>query len=428
MQFAVGNIFINDLQFGPRTEVKEKTLFVNREELSELLLQDEHLQSVTIEIAHPGDSIRIMPVKDVIEPRVKPEQAGGIFPGLISKMFPAGVGLTHVLKGVSVVTTGKIVGYQEGIIDMQGPGAELTPFSQLHNLVIVAEPIAGITPHQHEAALRKMGLKAASYLGEAARSLTPDETFTYELLPVHEYHRRYPDLPKIAYVYMLQSQGLLHDTYYYGVDVKNMVPTYMHPTEVMDGAIVSGNCVSACDKNTTYHHLNNPVIHDLLRRHGKELCFVGCVITNENVTLLDKQRSSDLTAKLVEMLGVDGVIISEEGFGNPDTDLIMNCTKIEQKGIKTVLITDEYAGQDGTSQSLADGSPLADAIVSGGNANALITLPPMEKIIGNIDPVEVIAGGFKGNRNPDGSITVELQAIIGATNELGFNRLTAREY
>lgn len=428
MHLKVGNIFIKDLQFGPRTEIKNQTLFVNKEELTELLLADEHLASVELEITHPGESARIMPVKDVIEPRVKPEQDGGIFPGMASKMFTAGSGLTHVLKGVSVVTTGKIVGYQEGIIDMSGPGAELCPFSKLHNLVVVAQPVTGITPYQHEAALRLMGLKAANYLGEAGRNVTPNEIFSHEILSLHGYHTNYPDLPKVAYVYMLQSQGLLHDTYFYGVDVKNMVPTLMHPTEIMDGAIVSGNCVSACDKNTTYHHLNNPVIHDLLARHGKDLCFVGCVVTNENVTLLDKQRSSDLTAKLVEFLGVDGVIITEEGFGNPDTDLIMNCTKIEGKGIKTVLITDEFAGQDGTSQSLADGSPLANAIISGGNANALITLPAMAKVIGNVQPVEVIAGGFKGSRKADGSITVELQAIIGATNELGFNKLTAREY
>ena len=50
---------------------------------------------------------------------------------------------------------------------------------------------------------------------------------------------------------MLQSQGLLHDTYFYGVDVKTSFQPLIHPTEVMDGAIVSGNCVSACDKNTT---------------------------------------------------------------------------------------------------------------------------------------------------------------------------------
>ena len=60
---------------------------------------------------------------------------------------------------------------------------------------------------------------------------------------------------------MLQTQGLLHDTYVYGVDAKKTISTFIYPTEVMDGAIVSGNCVSACDKNTTYHHLNNPVLH-----------------------------------------------------------------------------------------------------------------------------------------------------------------------
>ena len=71
---------------------------------------------------------------------------------------------------------------------------------------------------------------------------------------------------------------------------------------------------------------------------------------------------------------------------------------------------------------------LANAVVSTGNANALITLPPLERVIGNQDVADVIAGGFKGNKREDGTITVELQAIIGATNELGFNKLTAREY
>ncbi len=149
--------------------------------------------------------------------------------------------------------------------------------------------------------------------------------------------KKYPDLPKVGYVQMLQTQGLLHDTYVYGVDAKQIVPTIMYPTEIMDGAIVSGNCVSACDKNTTYHQMNNPVIHDLLAVHGKELNFVGVIITNENVYLADKERSSNWTAKLAEYLGLDGVIISQEGFGNPDTDLIMNCKKIETKKISKQL-------------------------------------------------------------------------------------------
>ena len=32
-----------------------------------------------------------------------------------------------------------------------------------------------------------------------------------------------------------------------------------------------------------------------------------------------------------------GFVISEEGFGNPDADLIMNCRKAEQAGIRTAL-------------------------------------------------------------------------------------------
>jgi len=88
----------------------------------------------------------------------------------------------------------------------------------------------------------------------------PDEVKVYETLPLFESVKKYPDLPRVGYVYQLQSQGLLHDTYVYGVDAKRILPTFMYPTEPMDGAIVSGNCVSACDKNPTYVHQNNPIM------------------------------------------------------------------------------------------------------------------------------------------------------------------------
>ncbi|KPU27070.1 beta-aspartyl peptidase [Caloranaerobacter sp. TR13] len=428
MRLELGNIYIKDVQFGNETKVENGVLYVNKEELISILSEDEHLKSIDVELARPGESVRIMPVKDVIEPRVKVEGKGGIFPGILSKVETVGSGRTNVLKGAAVVTTGKIVGFQEGIIDMTGPGAEYTPFSKLNNVVLVCEPVDGLKQHEHEKAVRMAGLKAAEYLGKAAKNVQPDDVETYEFLPLLKSIEKYPELPKVAYVLMLQSQGLLHDTYVYGVDAKQILPTLISPTELMDGAIISGNCVSACDKNTTYHHLNNPIIRDLYNKHGKELNFVGVIITNENVYLADKERSSNWTAKLAEYLGVDGVIISQEGFGNPDTDLIMNCKKIEQKGIKTVIVTDEYAGRDGASQSLADADPLANAVVTGGNANEVIELPPMDKVIGHIEPANKIAGGFDGSLKEDGSIVVELQAITGATNELGFNKLTAKGY
>jgi glycine reductase len=293
---------------------------------------------------------------------------------------------------------------------------------------LVIEPADGLNQYEYEAAARAAGLKIATYFGELGKNVEPDNVEVFETKPVFEQAAEYPELPKVGYVYMLQTQGLLHDTYVYGVDAKKIVPTILYPTEVMDGAILSGNCVSACDKNTTYHHMNNPIIKNLYAKHGKEINFMGVIITNENVFLADKERSSNWTAKFTKFLGLDGVVVSQEGFGNPDTDLIMNCKKIEAEGVKTVIVTDEYAGRDGSSQSLADADPAADAVVTGGNANEVIVLPPMDKIIGMLDYTDRIAGGFDGSLREDGSIEAEIQVITGATNELGFNKMTARTF
>jgi len=426
LKLEVGYIKIRDIKLADEAKVKDGVLYVNAKELEALVLEDEHLEAVCFDVAKPGESIRITPVKDVIEPRAKVEGPGDVFPGIITKMSTVGSGKTHVLRGAAVVTVGKIVGFQEGIVDMTGVGADYTPFSQTNNLVVDFTPKDNLTAHEYEAAIRKAGLKIAYELGKLGIDVTPDETKIYDFPSIIEATKLYPDLPRVGYVQMLQSQGLLHDTYVYGVDMKQSLTTMLSPTEIMDGAILSGNCVSACDKNTTYHHQNNPVIEDLFEEHGKTLNFVAMIITNENVYLADKQRSSDWTAKLVDYLDLDGVIISQEGFGNPDTDLIMNCKKIEETGTPTVIITDEYAGRDGTSQSLADADPLADALVTAGNANEVITLPKLDKVIGTLDYTEKIAGGYAGSIAPDGSITVEIQAITGSTNELGFSRLSAR--
>lgn len=426
MRLEMGHIYIKDIQFASESKIEDGILYVSEEAVKAVALEDEKIKSVSFDIAKPGESVRITPVKDVIEPRVKVEGRGGVFPGVIAKVDTVGEGKTYALKGMAVVTAGKIVGFQEGIIDMTGPGADYTPFSKTLNLVMVCEPVDDIKQHDYEKAVRFAGFRVATYIAELARDLTPDETKVYETCTIKEGFEKYPDLPRVAYVQMLQSQGLLHDTYVYGVDAKKIVPTILSPTEVMDGAIVSGNCVSACDKNPTYIHENNPVVHDLFEEHGKTINFVCQIITNENVYLADKQRSSDWTAKLCKMLDLDGVIVSQEGFGNPDTDLIMNCKKIEAEGVKTVIITDEYAGRDGKSQSLADADAAADAVVTGGNANQVVILPKLDKVIGTLDYVTKIAGASEETLREDGSLEVELQVLTGATNETGFNKLSAR--
>ena len=431
MKLELQKALVKGIVWGNKTELlKDSTLQINKNELLEFVSDVENFSAIDADLARPGEKVRIVPVKDVIQPRYKIEGKGQVFPGMISDVETVGEGKTFVLEGAAVVTCGKIINFQEGIIDMSGEGAKYTPFSKTMNMVLVVERKEGLENHAYEEACRMAGFKAALYLAKKAyeSGAKADSIETYEMPSLSERLSEHPQLPKVAYLYMLQTQGLLHDSYVYGVDVKNIIPTLISPTEIMDGAIVSGNCVSACDKNSTYTHQNNPVINKLYEHHGKDLNFVGVIITNENVTLADKRRSSSYAVKLATMIGVDGLIISEEGFGNPDADLIMNCTKAEKAGIKTVLITDEYAGRDGASQSLADAAPEADAVVTAGNANEIVVLPKMDKIIGFTEYVDIIAGGFDGSLRPDGTIEVELQAITGSTSELGFTNIGAKSW
>lgn len=424
LKLELHKVKITNVVFGDAFSVKNGTLTIHKQALIDHLMDDSRLASVEVELARPGESVRITPVKDAIEPRCKIEGSNEVFPGWIGDVDTVGEGKTLVLEGAAVLTTGRLVAPQEGIVDMKGPGAELTPFSVTQNVVLVLNPAEGVELHNRESSCRIAGLKAASFIAQQvnAAGFKADAVETFESLPYAQALAAHPGLPKVAYIYMLQTQGLLHDTYVYGVDVKKIIPTMINATEVMDGAICSGNCVSACDKNSTYVHLNNPVIKSLYEHHGKDLNFVGVIITNENVTLADKKRSSSYAVKLARTLGVDAVVISEEGFGNPDADLVLNCWKAEKAGIKTVLLTDEYAGRDGASQSLADTTPYGDACVTAGNANAAITLPPMDKIIGDISFVDEQAGGFFGSLKQDGSIFCEIQIITGSTCELGFTK------
>jgi len=105
---------------------------------------------------------------------------------------------------------------------------------------------------------------------------------------------------------------------------------------------------------------------------------------------------------------------------------MLTASILEQAGIKTVIVTDEYAGGDGASPGLADISPYADAVVTNGNGNERVVLPPMEKVIGHLETIEVITGGHSGSLLKDGSINMEIAGIMGSTNELGMENLSTR--
>ena len=333
---------VRDLRWGSPTRLENHVLYVDKEEAVAALSDDDRIESWEIDLARPGESVRIIPVKDVIEPRVKLEGGSGFFPGVLGPNETAGDGKTLVLSGAAVVSAGPIMAFQEGFIDMTGPGAEHTPFSKTFNVVVNAHPVEDLEKHQYEEALRLAGLKVGLYLAECCKDADIDKVEVFERGTVAEEALKYPDLPKVAHLCMCITQGLLHDTYLYGVDMKNILPTLVHPNEIIDGAMVSGNCVSACDKNTSWHHVNDPVIKELYALHGKEINFLGMIPTLESTVLAGKEKTSSFNAKLAHELGADRVVAGPGFFaGRYGVACGDVCASVEEK-LKIPTVTALY--------------------------------------------------------------------------------------
>lgn len=436
MRLDCSSIKISGISWGEKTTIVNEILYIDRDQAIEACLGDNRTVSlckVSLHLAPPGSSVRIMPVKDVIEPRCKTSEEGAIFPGVVGEMRQAGIGGTLVLKGAAVVVTinndNKCNCQTGGFIDMNGPAAEWCYFSKTHNLVLdvgVSSELMENTPEEMDERCREMGLRLAVYLAECCKELATDSTKIYELGDAST------SLPGVVYVLQMLAQNpLIKDFWVYGqLGGARFTPTIMHPNEVMDGAVTSfigSRNTVCCDKQTTYEIQNSRVIEELYAQHGVSLRFLGVIVHNEVLTLEGKIRSSLYTTKLAKMLGAKGAILVTEGHGNPDEDLMLNCKHLEQSGIHTVIISDELAGRDGTSPGLTDWVPECNAMVSTGNIHELLAIPQKQDIfIGNVASEGLIHSAVERQpENPDLFYT-EVLHIVGCENEAGFNNVSAR--
>ena len=72
---------------------------------------------------------------------------------------------------------------------------------------------------------------------------------------------------------------------------------------------------------------------------------------------------------------------------------------LEDAGVKTIGVTNECTGRNGTSQPLVTLDEKCDAIVSCGNVSELIELPPMETVLGELQSLarDGLSGGWAGD-------------------------------
>ncbi|WP_353106467.1 glycine/sarcosine/betaine reductase component B subunit [Acetoanaerobium noterae] len=441
MKLKIGNFYVKDIIFGETTKFEQGILQINKEEALRVVYEDENITDADLIIAKPGDKVRIVPVKEAIEPRYRVE-GGPVFPGVTGELMQAGNGTTYALKNSSVLVVGKKWGgFQDGLIDMSGEGAKYTLFSELLNICLVADTNEDFEKNEQQKknkALRWAGMRLSEYLGKTVANLEPEDIEVYELNPLTKRTEKENMLPNVAFVMQPQSQmeEMGYNDLVYGWDANHMLPTFMHPNEILDGAVISGSFMPCSSKWSTYDFQNYPMIKRLYEEHGKTINFVGVIMSNLNVALEQKERAALFVAQIAKSLGVDAAVVAEEGYGNPDADFIACIVALENAGIKTVGVTNECTGRDGASQPLVTLDQKADAIVSCGNVSELIILPPMETVIGDLESLarDGLSGGWGNDEilgssvREDGSIIMENNAMFCGDRVSGWSTKSMVEF
>ena len=441
MRLEIGNFYVKDIVFGNEISYEDGILTIEKEAALNYIRQDERITEAELYIAKPGDQIRMCPVKEAIEPRVRPDGRSA-FPGYTGDMTRAGEGVTYALKNCSVLVVGRHWGgFQDGIIDMSGEGQKYTLFGQLMNIVLVADTNEEFEKHEQQKkndALRRAGHKLAEYIANCVKELEPEETEVFDLGAMIKRGEEVEKLPSVVYVMQPQSQmeELGYNDLAYGWDMNRMLPTVMHPNEVLDGAIVSGSFMPVSSKWSTYDFQNCPNIKALYKEHGKTINFLGVIMSNLNVALEQKERAALYVAQIANTLGADGAVVAEEGYGNPDADFVGCIVALEDAGVKTVGISNECTGRDGQSQPLVTLDEKCDAIVSCGNVSELIELPPMETVLGELQALgrDGLSGGWAADEKlgpsvrEDGSIIMENNSMFCGDQVCGWSPKTMKEF
>ena len=391
MKLSIGNLYVKDVVLGEKESFKDGILTINKQAAIDYLMgEDDHITSLEIVIARPGDDTRIVPVIETIEPRCRMD-GRTLFPGVTGDLVPCGDGELKAFKGCCVTVVGGTWGsFGDGVIDMGGEGAKHTYWSKLINICLVGETDEEDERHEQQKtnhALRWAGHRFAEYIGKIAKNYEPEDTEVYVFDPVLKRSEERKDLPNVAIVLQPQSQmeTLGYNDLIYGWDMNRYLPSFVSPTEVLDGMMISGSFMPSSSKWSTYEFQNFPTIKELFAEDGKSLNFVGVIMSNLNVALDQKERSAIMVRNIALNLGVDYAIVTEEGYGNPDADYVRCQVILEDAGIPVVGISNECTGRDGKSQPLVTLDEKLVALVSSGNVSELSDLPACKTVIGNLE-------------------------------------------
>ena len=425
---------VKDLQFGGRLRYAAGNLEVDAAELVETASRDPRIGSARLDIVRPGERTRVTGIRDVVEPRVKVDGAGQVFPGITNPVAPVGAGRTHRLSGMTLITAADYEGtirtgttaQRSAILDMWGPGAELTGFSRFPGLVLTfALPPDLIEGEAHQA-IQGAEYRVAQRLAEATADAEPAGVAT------HGAAHGNPRLPKAVVIVgcITESEHLPSGLGYYGLPVRESLSTVVHPNELLDGAVTGSTLKTIAYSPTTWNWQNQPLALRLSREHGRRLDFAGVVLQRIRFeSFREKEVAAHNAAQVARALGAEAALITWIGSGNAFLEVMLTVQACEEKGIKTVLVTYEYGGKDGVDSPLLFYDTAADAVVSTGSRDLNLELPAADRVVGAYEHLQVLNyPGAPVVSARDAMSLDAVDAIIGGTDLWGDGDWTCRAH
>ena len=197
MRYELGSFPVEDVVFGPQTRWHDGILELDRDELLSLVLQDHQIEAAKLELAKPGESVRIINTDDVVDTKVKVSGGGAIYPGICGRPTDAvGHGRTHRTAGVAVrhcldasrsqrtdvearslFRTRPVLGHH--FLDMRGPGME----TSLFNVCVVMEAPHGLAVPEQMTLTSTAVHRVADRIAETVKDLDPPELEVFDLTP-----------------------------------------------------------------------------------------------------------------------------------------------------------------------------------------------------------------------------------------------------
>ena len=426
---------VREIRFGGAHRYRDGILEIEGEDLVRRVLEDSRIESARFDVVRPGEPVRVTGIRDVVEPRVKRNGGTQVFPGVLGPVAPVGSGVTHRLSGMAVLATAAYEGtvragtgvQRSAILDLWGTGAESSRFSALVHLVLILKIKEGLGELEAHSAIQFAEFTVARMIAATTGSLPPARTENFDLT------NNAAAGPRVVLIQgcITQAQQPHSGIAYYGMPIRESLPTAMHPNELLDGAVTPNTIRGIGYYPTSWDWQNHPLALGLYREHAKgRLNFAGVILERISYeTHQAKEVVAHNAARLACSLGADAALITWTGSGNAFVEIMLTIRACERLGIKTVLVTYEYGGKDGVDSPLLFYANEATAVVSTGSRDRWIDLPAPERVVGPYDAIRVLS--YPGAPAAPASAELRLDArdmIIGGVDNWGRGNWTCQAY